>query len=180
MGEIKAVIPVKLIVGQIASDPELFYASQRELVSRYGEVDFESPVLDFTFTDYYRPEMGEGLKRRFIAFKELIEPPELAGAKLFTQEIEARLGEVGEGKLKRRINLDPGYLNLGKLVLASTKDHQHRLYIKDGIFAEVTLRYRGGTYAPWEWTYPDYQSPAYLEIFHQIREIFREQLKNRL
>jgi len=176
MGEIRELVQVKLIVGQIAQTPELFEEAQERLCSKFGAVDYESPIILFSYTDYYEPEMGKALLRKFIAFEKLINPDELVEAKLFTQKIESQMGERKNGNLKRKINLDPGYLNLGKLVLATTKDHQHRLYLRDGIFGEVTLRYKGGTYAGWEWSYPDYRSPEYLNIFHCIREIYRDQI----
>ena len=78
---------------------------------------------------------------------------------------------------KRRVNIDPGYISQSKLVLATTKDHSHRIYLGQGIFAEVTLRYYKGTFRAWEWTYPDYASPPYIAIFNHIRKLYKEQLK---
>jgi uncharacterized protein DUF4416 len=82
---------------------------------------------------------------------------------------------AGRGR-QRRINLDPGYIDLAKLVLATTKDQQHRLYLGQGIYAEVTLRFTGGRFVPWDWTYPDYRTAEYLAFFDAVRQRYRQQL----
>lgn len=174
MGTIKQPEPVKLIVGMISGSPELFGMAQNRLKEKFGEVDFISPILPFDTTDYYCEEMGTGLQRRFISFKRLIDPCELADIKIFTNLLE----EDFSLNLKRRINLDPGYISLSKLVLATTKDHQHRIYLRDGIYAEVTLRFKAERFQTWEWTYPDYQTQAYREIFLHIRKLYAAQLNS--
>ena len=176
MGLIKTPQPVKLFLAQLSANPEDFEQAEGFFSEKYGLIDYQSSIFPFTFTNYYKDELGENLLRKIVAFKTLIPPPELIKAKLLGQEIEAKLGEVQAGKLKRKINLDPGFLVLGKVILASTKDHQHRIYLDQGIYAEVTLRFKHKTYLPWEWTYPDYQSPEYIEIFKQIREIYYRQV----
>ncbi len=110
--------------------------------------------------------MGPGLQRQFISFKKPISPLELVRIKLWCNAVEQRRFSSGG---KRCVNIDPGYLTLSKLVLATTKDHQHRLYLGKGIFAEVTLRFRDKTFMKWEWTYPDYCTPEYIAIFNHIR-----------
>jgi hypothetical protein len=164
---------VKLIVGFIAADARLFDTAAGILKRSFGPVDFESPVLAFELTDYYEEEFGRQLKRKFISFKKLIPPDALAKIKITTNRIERKLSA---GK-KRAINIDPGYLDLAKLVLASTKNFYHRIYIGKDIFAEITLFYQNKDYRTWEWTYPDYRSAAYIEIFKKIRNIYRSQLK---
>jgi len=173
MGESKGHPPVKLIVGMFTAQPELFGVAEDRLSAEFGPIDYESEVLSFDTTTYYAAEFGENLCRKFVSFAELIDPGELAGIKLFTNALEMELAADG----KRRINLDPGYLSLGKLVLATTKDWQHRIYLGQGIFAEVTLRFQKGSFHPWEWTYPDYRSQEYISIFNHIRWIYREQLR---
>ena len=81
--------------------------------------------------------------------------------------------------ISRIINIDPGYLDLSKLILASTKDYKHRIYLTKGIYAEVTLFYQDKTFCPWEWTYPDYKTGEYIEIFNRIRQIYAEQIKEK-
>lgn len=176
MGKIKKPVPVKLIVGMLSAEEALFKKVEEKLSQKFDPVDFRSPILSFHYTDYYEREMGKGLKRKFISFRHLIDPGYLPKIKLFTSELEEIF--LYPHSPNRRINLDPGYICLSKLVLATTKNHQHRLYLGDGIYGEVTLRYkRGRGFEPWQWTYPDYKSKEYLEIFNQIREIYRGQIR---
>jgi hypothetical protein len=194
MGAIKEPQPVKLIIGMFTQEPHLFDVAQERLSERFGPVDYESQLLPFDHTRYYAAEFGENLQRKFVSLARLVDPGELAAIKRWTNELEMELalwntsysnsdavekanstGLAVEGK--RRINLDPGYLSLGKLVLASTKDWQHRIYLGGGIYAEVALRYRQGSFQPWEWTYPDYRSAAYIAIFNHIRQLYTHQLR---
>jgi hypothetical protein len=174
MGKIALPDLVKLVIGMLAADRDLLAHAAEELAALYGPVDYASPVLPFEFTDYYTQEMGTGLGRQFVSFRDLISPEDLPRIKLQTNALEGRW--VREGR--RQVNLDPGYLCAGKVVLATTKDQQHRLYLGHGIFGEVTLRYRQGAYAPWEWTYPDYRSPEYLAIFAAIRDLYMAALRS--
>ncbi len=171
MGRITYPEKVKLIVGMISSSVELFETAQSRLEQEFGSIDFCSQILPFTFTQYYTPEMGENLKRRFISFSSLILPDKLAGIKVLTNAIEQEFTAEDKGD-RRRINLDPGYLNTAKLVLATTKDHCHRIYLDKGIYAEITMRFVAGTFCQWEWTYPDYRTQEYIDIFNHIRQLF--------
>ncbi len=165
MGIIIKHAPVKLIIGLIGRQSS-FSKAEKILSGKFGKIDFASKVLDFNFTDYYRLEMGDNLKRKFLSFKRNIYPPILARIKRYTNGIEKKCFSFDD---KRFLNIDPGYLTLSKLVLATTKDHQHRLYIGRGIFAEVTLRFRDKTFQKWDWTYRDYCAAEYIEIFNHIR-----------
>ncbi|MFQ6000217.1 MAG: DUF4416 family protein, partial [Anaerolineae bacterium] len=165
--------PVKLVVGMISGRKPLFDAAQRELTARFGPLDYESILMPWEFTDYYSRELGENLGRKFLSFERLIDPARLAEIKSFTNQLEGKFSEGGA----RRINLDPGYLDSAKLVLATTKNRDHRIYIGQGIFAEVTLHFRGKSFRAWEWTYPDYATPEYIAIFNEIRALYWEQLK---
>jgi hypothetical protein len=115
--------------------------------------------------------MGEGLKKQFFAFERLIDPGALAGIKRQTNEWEAEYAALARHPEPRPLNLDPGYITAAKLVLASTKDHAHRIYLCDGIFAEVTLSYRAGQWQPLEWSYPDYRRDDYQSFFTRCREL---------
>ena len=169
---------VRLFMGMISGETNLFEKAEERLIQKFGLVDFKSPILSFQHTHYYEPEMGSNLKRKFISFQGLIDPAEIAKIKLFTNQLEGDF--LHPDTEDRRINLDPGYLTLSKLVLASTKNYQHRIYLGRGIYAEVTLRYcRGKGFEPWEWTYPDYRTREYLEIFNHLREIYQGQLKTK-
>ena len=120
--------------------------------------------------------MGRGLKRRFYSFSESIKPDRLVDIKLLTNEIEDRFSRSADFP-SRRINLDPGYISPAKLVLASTKNYSHRIYLAKGIYAEVTLYFEKGTFHSFPWTYPDYKSKEYLEIFNKIRGGYLKILK---
>lgn len=163
---------VKLIAGVFSRSPELICEASRVLERMFGKIDFQSPVMDFTHTEYYDAEMGSGLKRVFLGFNKPLRPESAYKAKIRTNAIEKRFAVNG----KRRVNIDPGYIDLSKLVLFSTKDYTHRIPMPGGIFAEVTLFYRDKRYNPWPWTYPDYRTKEYADIFESIRNIYREGL----
>ncbi|MCM8797587.1 MAG: DUF4416 family protein [Candidatus Omnitrophica bacterium] len=173
MGKILTHLPVKLICGFIFKENEILEKAKTILKRKFGNLDFTSDILPFEHTDYYEKEFGQGLKRVFISFSRLIRPEGLFAIKITTNKIEDRLSFQG----KRLINIDPGYLDLAKLVLASTKDYKHRIYLNKGIFAEITLFYSGKSFHPWLWTYPDYQTNEYIEIFNAIRGIYERQIK---
>jgi len=173
MGKITKPYPVKLIIGFIFKD-EMFYRKSKIILERvFSKVDFESPSLPFFHTTYYQKEIGSNLLRKFVSFKKLIKHEELPGIKVFTNKIENKLSQDG----LRQINIDPGYLDLAKVVLASAKDYKHRIYSGKGIYAEITLFYQDKTFQPWEWTYPDYRTPEYIRLFNQIRQIYADQAK---
>lgn len=172
MGTIRHPDKVKLVVGLLSEDTVLFRKVKEQLEGRYGAVDSESLILDFGHTNYYREEMGENLKRIFYSFKRLVDPADIYKVKLRTNLIEKRFLANG----KRVINIDPGYLNLSKLVLFSTKDYIHRICLNKGIYAEVTLFYKDDTYNPWPWTYPDYKTEVYIKFFNSIRAIYKKGL----
>lgn len=172
MGRIHIPERVKLIAGLISCDMGLFMEVKKILAKRFGGVDFESGLLDFDSTDYYRKEMGQNLKRKFLGFKKPFDLKNISDVKIDTNLLEKRFSESG----KRKINIDPGYLNLSKVVLLSTKDYSHRIYLAKGIFAEVTLFYKDKTFNPWPWTYPDYKTKEYISIFNSIRDIYKRDI----
>jgi len=176
LGKIRPPKKVKLFCGMISSEETLFPPITEELTSVFGSVDSMSPIMPFAQTDYYREEMGENLKKFFVSFTPLIDAVSIVDAKLFTQEIE---NKYSDSKGRRRINLDPGYISEAKLVLATTKDHQHRIYIGRGIYAEVTLKFKDKTFVTWEWTYPDYKKEEYIDYFIGVRNTLRSQLGRR-
>jgi hypothetical protein len=174
VAEVKEHKPTKLVVGMFTNRLKLFEEVLRILRKKYGPIDYESPLLPFDKTDYYEEEFGKDLKRKFYSFKRLIKAEELPRIKILTNNLEKKFG----GKRgNRSINLDPGYLAPAKLVLATTKDYQHRIYYGKGIYGEVTLRYKKKSFIPWEWTYPDYRTKGCIEIFNHIRKIYMEQLR---
>lgn len=173
MGIAKEPPAVKLIAGFIFKDESVYAKALSELIKLFGVCDFESRIIDFDYTDYYQEEMGSSLKRRFVSFKKLIPPQKLPQIKIITNKIEQKLSL----KNKRNINIDPGYVDLAKLVLATTKDFKHRIYLDKGIFAEITLFYQNKTFCSWELTYPDYRTKEYILAFNKIRDIYNQQIK---
>ena len=175
MGKIKEPLPVKLVASVFAASGELLGEAKTRLGQEFGPLDYVSELLPFDHTTYYAAEFGESLKRRFVAFEKLVHPGELAEIKLLTNALETEWAVEG----KRRINIDPGYVSHSKLVLATTKNHAHRIYLGQGIYAEVTLHFRDGTFRAWPWTYPDYASPPLTAIFNQIRGLYVKRLRER-
>lgn len=175
MGKIKKHSPVKLIIGFIFKEEGMLKKVESILTRKFGKIDLSSEILPFEHTDYYEKEFGKNLKRKFISFKKLICPEDLPKIKIFTNKIEGKLTKNSS----RLINIDPGYLDLAKLLLASAKDYKHRIYLQKGIYAEVTLFYQNKSFQIWDWTYPDYRSKEYIDIFNRIREVYANQLKNK-
>jgi len=171
MGSLCAPRPVKLFAGLIAAEPSLFDAAQADLARAIeNRVDLESAVLDFHATSYYCDEMGDGLKRKFVAFSDLAGLGAIHKVKIASRRIEDTYARCG----KRRINIDPGYLDLSKVVLLSTKDFTHRIYLDDGIYAEVTLFFKDRTFQAWPWTYPDYKGRPYIDFFNALRTQYKK------
>ena len=174
MGVVQYPAQVKLFCGLLVA-PAISQSHVEDVLQQhFGAIILRSQAFPFLQTSYYTREMGEGLTRLFLAFDPLINIPELVAVKHTTNRLEGRWSVSPE---QRRVNLDPGYLDLGKVVLATTKNHAHRLYIGAGIYAEVTLRYRQKTFQAWEWTYPDYQLPITLNFFNQLRNLYKAQLR---
>ena len=154
-------------------DAALTWARQR-IENAFSAIALASDAFDFTETDYYAATMGTGLKKQFFACERLIDPGLLADIKRETNQWEAEYAGLGRHAEPRPLNFDPGYMTPAKLVLASTKDHAHRLYLRDGIFAEVTLTYRHRQWQPHESTYPDYRRADYQEFFTRCRVLLQQ------
>ena len=165
-----------LVVAAFSRHPEALAWAEEQLRAKYGPILLTSPDFDFHQTAYYEASMGPNLKKRFLAFSELVSPDCLADVKLFTIDLERQLAESQQFADLRPLNLDPGLMMLGKFLLATTKDQAHRIYLRDGIFAEVTLRFADGAFAVWPWTYRDYQEPAVREFLEEVRDQYRRRL----
>lgn len=177
MGAIRPARRVKLICGMISGDVDLMRRARALLARRLGEIEDESEVWPFDATDYYEVEMGPDLRRMFVSFGALADPGRLAAIKRETNDLEAEIcRDAASPPEFRLVNLDPGYVGLGKLVLATTKDYSHRVYVADGIYAEVTLHWQQGGWQAWPWTYPDYAGGRYFGFFTRVRKRLREQI----
>ena len=169
--------PAKLLVGLLSADPALFDAAEQALRPASGPVDFRSAVFRWDTTRYYEREMGAHLLRQFMSFERLISPAALAHLKQHTNRLEQSFARPPTTEGARRLNIDPGYLDATKLVLASTKDQAHRIYLSQGIYAEVTLRYHHGAFHPFAYTYPDYCWPQTQAFLKRLRQRYLEQLR---
>ncbi len=169
--------PAKYFVALLSSESGLFGEVESKLTAILGAVDARSELLPWNTSRYYEPEMGTGLLRRFVSFVPLMSPGRLAAIKLQTQQIEERYRGDKEGGHGRRINIDPGYLERDKIVLASTKNAAHRIYLQSGIYGETTLVYQSGGYRACGHTYPDYLWRETIAFLVQTRTLYLEQLR---
>jgi hypothetical protein len=169
--------PVVLITAAFSQHVEALEWARRKLEEVFGTVALASSLFAFNQTRYYEPTMGPGLQKQFLAFGRLVAADCLAGVKRLTNGLEAELARMRTYPESRPLNLDPGILTLGKFLLATTKDQAHRIYLRDGIYAEVTLRFHDGTFEPWPWTYADYREPALLAFLKEVRTWYRDQQK---
>ncbi len=172
MSQLKAPKPAKLTIGFFLKERSLARPVAEALSERFGAVDLISPWIPFDYTDYYTREMGRPLYRRMLTFTDLIEQDDLPGIKLITNGLEE---EWAKEEL-RQINIDPGYLVAARFVLASGKDFTHRVYIGQGIYADLTLVYTKERFQPLPWTYPDYQSEPVQQFLDKVRRKYLFQL----
>jgi hypothetical protein len=179
MAEPRPPVPVLLVVAAFSRRPEAIAWGRERLEAAFGPVARASEPFPFDQTAYYEATMGRDLRKQFYAFEKLVAPDCLPEVKRQTNSLERELAETGAYPEARPLNLDPGILNLGKFLLATTKDQAHRIYLRDGIFAEVTLRYQAGRYEPWPWTYADYRQPCVHDFLLTARAYYREQMQHR-
>lgn len=177
MGTPREPKPVKLFVALLSRHEELFSSVEGDLKALFGSIDSASGPLPWAVTDYYEKEMGSGLLRRFVSFGPLIPPERLPEIKLRTQGWEENYQWMEGVKRGRRINIDPGYLDAGKVVLASTKNASHRIYLRSGIYGETTLLFHSGSFHPFAYTYPDYLWPETIAFFSELRSLYLNQLR---
>ncbi len=180
MGKIRLPPPVLLIVAAFSRHEEALRWAQEKLPAFFGPIARTSTDFAFNQTDYYDSSMGPGLRKRFLVFHDLISADQLADIKLRTNELEQELIQAESWSEPRPLNLDPGILSLGKFMLATTKDQAHRIYLSDGIYAEVTLRFQDHAFHPWPWTYADYREPAVLAFLGEARDYYRQRLASRV
>lgn len=166
MGQPRLARDVKLFVA-VTFNKKLVYEQIKSILKEnYGEFDTLSAIYDFSYTQYYAKEMGLNLQKQFLGFEKLIRPESLPDIKLITNEIEGQFSQENS----RQVNIDPGYLSAAKVVLATTKNFDHRIYLGKGIYGDVHLRYRGNKFIMNEWTYPDYKDMIVIDFFARLRK----------
>lgn len=179
---------VKYIIAVLYSSETALQNVLPVLEQHWGRIDYQSQPYPFDQTDYYQEEMGDNLQRVLIAFEQLRSPEELVSAKLWCNELETSLSasplpSEGEGfgvrglQPKRTINLDVGYLDHNKIVLASVKGLGQKIYLSKGIYADLVARYGHGRYQPFEWTFPDFKTGRCDADLAQLRQIYLNQMK---
>lgn len=164
---------VKLAVSIIFREEKGLAGAEAYLRKIYGETEPPERVLPFDYTDYYSREFGAPLRRKLLCFKKLVKKDRVYRIKLKTNRTEDKFRFGG----KRTVNIDPGYVTEAKLVLLTTKDYTHRIYVGGGIFAESTLFFQEGTFNAWPWTYPDYASDELIAYFNEVREKYMNDIK---
>lgn len=173
MSHPKPPLPVKAFAGILLSDPKPMDEVVERLIEGHGEIDMVSEIFPFTHTDYYEREMGKDLIRRFVTFRDLMEPDRLPILKHLAFSIERRFSD-GKG---RKVNIDPGYIALEKVVLSTFKNFSHRLYLGDSVYGDLVLIYRKGSFLPLEWTFPDYREDEIRNFLESVRRRYIFQLK---
>ena len=168
MPDSRAAPGVKRIAGVLYPDEDWFAWTVKELSDVWGGPEDIGAEVPFTTTDYYR-DIAPRLFRRFLRFPGLVDAGELADWKFVSCGIEAK------SRSPRAVNIDPGYVDGARIVLASTKDHAHRIYLRDGIYAEVTMRFRFGRWTPFDYTFPDFSGGAYDDFLCAARDAWRKE-----
>ncbi len=164
-------IPVKLFAGIIFSDASVVKAATRQLEQKFGEIDFTGKEFDFPGEQYYQKEMGKNLQRKFVSFKKPVIPDKMSDIKVFTAHTENFFKKDNS----RSINIDPGYIDFMKVVLLSGKPGPHKIYLSQGVYADLTLIYTKGSFYSFSWTFPDFKDSLYYPELLKIRELYKKQ-----
>ncbi len=163
----------KLISGLILASSVSLEGIQGYLEDVFGKITSRTETRPFVWTRYYQREMGEGLERIFLAFDTLVTQDCLTDMKYKAMSLEDKWRLDG----RRQVNIDPGILTAERLVLATTKNFTHRIYLDRGIFADLTLVYKKGGFMPLEWTYPDYRQEWSLAFWDMVRRDYLLELR---
>ncbi len=177
MSEPRLPEPVLLVVAVFSRHAEALRWGEEQLERCFGPIALASLPYAFNQTTYYEATMGPDLRKRFLVFEDLVAADCLPAVKLRTNALERALAATGTYSETRPLNLDPGVLTLGKFLLATTKDQAHRIYLRDSIYAEVTLRYQAGAFEPWPWTYADYRQDCVRAFLQSARDYYQQRLK---
>jgi len=177
MGKIEQPKPVLLIAAVTSRNADAFDWTIQQAEAHWGPVALKSPIFDFTETGFYTESMGSDLKKQLLAFETPFDSSKIASTKHVSNDLEAAYASATTHPEQRPVNIDPGYVTEAKLVLVTTKDRDHRIYLQDGIYAEVTLHYRSKEWHKSRWTYPDYQREDFQGFFSECRVYLRDRLR---
>ncbi len=170
MGFVKQHPPCLQVIAAFSRHESALEWLWERVAAQLSPIAILSPVFPFTESLYYRSTMGDSLKKQFAILASWYDPADLAQHKLMMHAWESDLAKSFAFDEERPLNIDPGYMSMTKLVLASTKNREHRIYLRDGIYAEVTLAFRDQHWQPMPWTYPDYQRDDFRVFFHEGRK----------
>ena len=176
MGQTNSHYPVLLVTAITSRYVSAIDWAVSQASEHWGAVRIKSDVFDFSETGFYEKTMGQNLLKQLVAF-QLIDPAILPDYKITSNQWEELYAETHQHPETRPLNIDPGYISEAKLVLATTKDRDHRIYLRDGIYAEVTLHYQQNDWVESRWTYPDYQRADFKSFFTECRNQLRKQMK---
>jgi hypothetical protein len=174
MGQIREFKKVKLFCGLIFKQTMAAEKAKALLAEHFSPIDSQSALIPFALTDYYQDEMGAPLFRQFVSFGELSAPEKLPEIKIFANKLEKQLARAG----KRTVNLDPGYMSDANVIIATSKNHYHRVPLKRGIYAHLEYVLKNKQLAFLPWTYPDFQTEPYLAFFRRLFVLFRQNSRN--
>ena len=176
MGIAKDHPPCLQIIAAFSRHESAFEWLWERVASQLSPIAMISPAFPFTESQYYRSTMGDQLKKQFAILSNWYDPAELSAHKLISHDWERDLAKSARFDIERPLNIDPGYMSMTKLVLASTKNREHRIYLKDGIYAEVTLAFRDQQWQPMPWTYPDYRREDFRVFFGEGRKYLAKKI----
>jgi hypothetical protein len=172
MGQIVEPSKVKLIAALLWNESASIEEVYRRLEKEWGKIEARSAEYDFIHTGYYKDEFGERLMKQFVSFERLVDINLMPDIKIRSNQLE---DEFVQGK-NRVVNIDPGYIANAKLVMPTTKNLPHRVYIGKNIYADLQLIYKKPSFQTILWTFADYKEPFNLEFFNKVRERYMEQL----
>lgn len=180
MGQLIPQRPVLTLIAIFSRYPEALQWARDTGESQWGPIALASDEFVFDQTSYYERDMGSNLFKQMVAFEQLRDPAELADWKIASNQWEEQYRATGDFEEARPLNIDPGYVTEAKLVLASTKDRDHRIYLRDGIFAEGTLYFHRGKWSDRSWTYPDFATQHYKAFLTECRDYLRQRYRQEL
>ena len=163
----------KKVLALLAPEPIWETDLCADLEKIFGPIDYRGPFFPFEDGGYYGPEMGGPLYRAMASFRRLSDPAELPLWKIASRELETAWSRDG----KRTRNLDVGYLDPDKLVLASFKPGPRKIFMGNGVWADMVLGYSRGGFVPTPWTFPDFRSGCYNSSLGVIREKLKAEMR---
>jgi hypothetical protein len=169
--------PVYIILAAFSRYEAALDWATEKVTATWGSIVLASPRFEFHETSYYEQTMGSGIRKQFLLCEQPRDPAELSAMKLLSNAWEDEYAALANMPEPRPLNIDPGYITLGKLVLASTKDFAHRIYLGQGIYAEVTLHYRHHRWQHHDFTFPDYRRDDYQKFFSECRAFVHRKLR---